>query len=67
MRLWLIERLADHFHGEVYKYVIRASTDTEAREIAADDDGNPLWRDAEQAKVSELPAGGSPGVLVRGD
>lgn len=71
MKIWLLKRVENN-RAPVYDcndgFVIRATSEGEAREIAAaqrGDEGAAVWRTAEGSSCEELVADGDSGIILR--
>lgn len=70
MKLWILKSVTDWtpWYDSAFGFVVRAETETQAREVAshrAGDEGGVVWLDAALTTCEELPTDGEPCVVLR--
>ena len=75
MKLWILEpteagrkRYWTPWYDKCFAMVVRAETESDARELAAldaQDEGGPVWRDPDSSTCVPLTDAGEPGVIMQ--
>jgi hypothetical protein len=68
MKLWLLKQRVIHYDQVAYGFVIRATTEADARCRAAvdcGDEGMVVWNDPAQSTCTRLTDDGAAGIVLR--